>query len=81
ELELLEAQIASDSPALGRRPTDIDLPEGCSLFVLIRDDKAQAVRPETVFQDGDKVIAISKSESEAQLREQLIGTAPVITSA
>src|ERR671917_2430842 len=38
ELEVLEAQIAEDSPAVGRRPSEIDLPEGCSLFVLLRDD-------------------------------------------
>jgi trk system potassium uptake protein TrkA len=77
ELELIEAQIAEDSPALGRRPTDIELPEGCSLFVLIRDDRAQAVRPETVFQAGDKVIAVSRTECETDLRRQLIGAAPL----
>ena len=59
ELELIEAQIAEDSPAIGRRPTDIPLPDGCTLFVLIRDDRALAIRPETIFQAGDKVIAIS----------------------
>ena len=52
ELELLEAQIADDSPALGRRPSDIALPEGCTLFVVIRDDKAQSVRPETDLPGG-----------------------------
>ncbi|MFV2062429.1 MAG: TrkA family potassium uptake protein [Chloroflexota bacterium] len=81
ELELIEAQIAADSPALGRRPTDIDLPDGCSLFVLIRDDKAQAVRPETVFQNGDKVIAVARTECEAELHEQLIGGTRAITPA
>ena len=81
ELDLLEAQIASDSPALGRRSSDIELPEGCSLFVLIRDDKAQAIKSDTVFQDGDKVIAISRTECEAELREQLIGKAPMIAPA
>jgi trk system potassium uptake protein TrkA len=81
ELELLEAQIADDSPALGKRPGDIDLPEGCSLFVLIRDDKALAIKADTVFQGGDKVIAISSSDCETELREQLIGSAPAITPA
>src|SRR5512141_2330899 len=38
ELELIEAQIGDDSPAIGRGPGDINLPDGCSLFVLIRDD-------------------------------------------
>lgn len=81
ELELLEAQIADDSPALGRHPTDIDLPDGCTLFVLIRDDKAQAVRPETIFQDGDKVIAISSTDCETELHQQLIGRTPEASTA
>jgi len=73
ELELIEAQIGDDSPAIGRGPTDIDLPEGCSLFVLIRDDAAQQIRPDTVFRSGDKVLAISRTECEAELHRQLIG--------
>ena len=77
ELELIEAQIAEDSPALGRRPADIELPEGCALFVLIRDDRAMAVRPDTQFQAGDKVIAVSRTECETDLRRQLIGTSPL----
>ena len=74
ELELIEAQIAEDSPAIGRRPTDIPLPDGCTLFVLIRDDRALGIRPETIFQAGDKVIAISSTECETELHRQLIGT-------
>jgi len=76
ELDLIEAQIADDSPALGRRPAEIDLPDGCSLFVLIRDDKAQAISPETIFASGDKVIAITKIECEVELHQQLIGKSP-----
>ncbi len=74
ELELLEAQITEESPAAGRRPRDIDLPEGCSLFVLIRNENPMAIRPETVFQAGDKVIAISRTECQVELHRQLIGT-------
>jgi len=80
ELELLEAQIADDSPVLGLRPSDMKLPDGCTLFVVIRDDKAQSVRSDTVFQEGDKVIAISKTENEAEVRRQLIGEIPEIAS-
>jgi trk system potassium uptake protein TrkA len=81
ELELLEAQIAEDSPAVGRRPADIHLPDGCTLFVVIRDDRAQAVMPETIFQEGDKVIAISRTECENDLRMQLIGDVSEMASA
>ena len=75
ELELIEAQIGEDSPAIGRQPGEIVLPEGCSLFVLIRDDSAQQIRPDMIFQAGDKVLAISRTECETDLHRQLIGDA------
>jgi len=73
ELELLEAQIGADSPAIGRRPSDINLPDGCSLFVLIRGDHVQTIGPDTVFEADDKVLAISRSDCELELHRQLIG--------
>jgi trk/ktr system potassium uptake protein len=73
QLELLEAQIADDSPAVGRRASDIPLPEGCSLFVLLRGNTVQAIKAETVLQTGDKVLAVARAECEADLRRQLIG--------
>src|ERR671916_1213536 len=45
ELEVIEAQIAEDSPAIGRRPSDINLPHGRTMFVLIRHEGAQPIRP------------------------------------
>jgi trk system potassium uptake protein TrkA len=80
ELELLEAQIGEDSPAIGRRPSDITLPDGCTLFVLIRGDSAVQIRPETIFEPGDKVLAISRTECELELHRQLIGEAGVPVS-
>jgi trk system potassium uptake protein TrkA len=74
QLEVIEAQIADDSPAVGRRPREIDLPEGCSLFVIIRGDVAQPIRPETVFQAGDKVVAITRTDCEVELHREFIGS-------
>jgi trk system potassium uptake protein TrkA len=73
ELDLVEAQISDGSPALGRRPGDIPLPEGCSLFLLLRGNTVQEIRPDTVLQSGDKVLAVSRADSEASLRRELIG--------
>ena len=73
ELELVEAQISSGSPAVGRRPSDITLPEGCSLFLLLRGSSVQAIRPDTVFEVGDKVLAVARAETENALRQELIG--------
>ena len=74
-LELLEAQIGDESPAIGLKPSDIELPDGCSMFALIRAEQAMAIKPETIFQMGDKVLAISRTDCEADLHRQLIGTA------
>ena len=73
ELELVEAQIGENSPAVGRRPADINLPEGCSLFLLLRGNSVQQIRSDTVFQAGDKVLAVSRGEGESILRRELIG--------
>jgi trk system potassium uptake protein TrkA len=72
-LELIEAQISDDSPAVGKRPSDISLPEGCSIFVVLRGNNVQPVKSDTVLQPGDKVLAVTRTGSEAQLRRELIG--------
>jgi trk system potassium uptake protein TrkA len=73
ELELIEAHLQAGSPAIGKAPRDLTMPEGCSLFAVIRDGVATPLRPETVLAEGDKVIAIGKAECGPRLHEQLIG--------
>ncbi len=74
ELEIIEAHLQYDSPAVGRMPGDLTIPEGCNLFAVIRDGAPMALSPDHVFQTGDKVIAIGRNECEELLHEQLIGT-------
>jgi len=73
ELELIEAHLQSGSPAIGRAPKDLAIPDGCTLFAVIRGGVATALRPDTVMLEGDKVIAIGKTECETLLHGQLIG--------
>jgi len=73
ELEIIEAQLQFHSPAVGRTPADLTIPEGCSLFAVIRDGKATPMRSDLVLQEGDKVIAIGRADCERMLHEQLIG--------
>jgi len=81
ELELVEAQIGADSPAVGRRPTDLALPEGCSLFMVLRGSSVLQVRPDTVFEVGDKVLAVSTAGADSRLRRELIGDGEPSSSA
>ena len=73
DMELVEAQIESDSPAAGRAARDLALPEGCILFVVIRGGIAQAVRADTTFQAGDKLVALSRTDCQDEVRHMLIG--------
>jgi trk system potassium uptake protein TrkA len=75
DLELIEANLLGDSPAVGRAPRDLDIPQGCSLFAVIRDGIAMPLRPDTTLHEGDKVIAIGPTECQNILHEQLIGDA------
>ena len=73
ELELIEAHLQAGSPAIGRAPKDLSIPDGCSLFAVIRDGIATPLRPDTMMLEGDKVIAIGKQQCQALLHDQLIG--------
>src|SRR5215212_12238390 len=73
ELELIEAHLQAGSPAIGKVALDLVVPNGCSLFGVIRGGVPTPLRGDTVLAEGDKVIAIGRPDCEVQLREQLIG--------
>src|SRR3954451_3973632 len=58
ELEIIEAHIQHASPAVGRTPADLAMPDGCALVAIVRKGIATGVRSDTDFALGDKVIAI-----------------------
>ena len=80
ELEIIEAHLQAGSPAIGKSPNQLDMPEGCSLFAVVRDGKATPLRPDSVLREGDKVIAIGKQECEVLLHGQLIGDPEAVTT-
>ncbi|HLX35926.1 MAG TPA: TrkA family potassium uptake protein [Candidatus Limnocylindrales bacterium] len=76
ELEIIEAHLQAGSPAVGRTPGDLAVPDGCSLFAVVRDGVAQPLRADSILAVGDKLIAIGRPECEERLRDQLLGTPP-----
>jgi trk system potassium uptake protein TrkA len=74
DLEIIEAHLQPGSPAVGRSPTELSIPEGCSIFAVVRDGIATPLRSDTILAVDDKVIAIGPADCEARLHEQLIGT-------
>ena len=64
----MEAQIGMDSPAVNREVRELAMPGETTIAVLIRDDQPILVRPETRLRGGDKLLAITSAEHEAELR-------------
>jgi trk system potassium uptake protein TrkA len=73
EVQIVEAQLDGASPAIGKEVRDLRLPEGSTVAVIVRDTRAIAVRPETILRAGDKLLAVTSGEREAELRSLLIG--------
>jgi trk system potassium uptake protein len=76
DLEIIEAHLQTGSPAVGRSPSELSMPEGCSLFAVVRNGVAAPLRGDTVLAVGDKVIAIGGADCQAPLRDQLLGPSP-----
>jgi len=74
DLEIIEAHLQPGSPAIGRSTADLSIPEGCSIFAVVRDGVATPLRSDTILAVDDKVIAIGRADCEARLHEQLIGS-------
>jgi trk system potassium uptake protein TrkA len=74
ELEIIEAHLQPGSPAIGRVAMELNVPNGCSLFGVIREGNPTPLRADTVLAEGDKVSAIGRPDCVVQLREQLIGS-------
>ncbi len=73
EVQIVEAQLDADSPVVGKEVRELELPEGSLIAVLIRDDRAVAVRADTRLLAGDKLLVITSPEREVELRSLLIG--------
>lgn len=73
ELQIVEAQLEATAPAVGREVRELTLPEGSHVAVIVRQGHAIAVRPETRLVVGDKLLAVTSSDREAELRTLLIG--------
>lgn len=73
EVQIVEAQLDADAPVVGRELRDLNLPEGSSIAVIIRDERAQAPRADTRLRAGDKLLAVTSADTESALRMLLIG--------
>ena len=68
EIEVVEADITSASPVLGRKIGQLNLPPNTLIISVIRDGNATIPHADTKLREGDSVIAMIKAERERELR-------------
>jgi trk system potassium uptake protein len=71
-LEIIEVQIARDSPCAGKRVERLSLPEGSRLISVMGNGRSEIAVGSTELQPGDQVLAILEPGKEDELRKVLL---------
>src|SRR5256885_4054239 len=71
--QILEYPLDAQSPAANHQLREIDLPLESNLIAILRGNLTVVPRGDTRLQEGDVIVALVKSEQEAQLRTALLG--------
>jgi trk system potassium uptake protein len=72
-IEFVELQLTDTSPARGRTIRTLDMPPETSIPLLIRDGRPLVVDADTVFESGDKIVAVTTGSSEVALQSLVLG--------
>ncbi|MEA4812507.1 MAG: NAD-binding protein [Anaerolineaceae bacterium] len=65
--QLVEEKVHPQSPAFGKKLSDLHLPDQSTIAALIRDGKMIAPRGDTVFHEADEVIAVVHQSQKKDL--------------
>jgi trk system potassium uptake protein TrkA len=67
KLEIIELEVGTDSPAAGKRVSDVNLPEGCLIISVLREGDGFVPKADTVIQGGDEVLLVLDPGLEDQI--------------
>ena len=70
-LELIEAEIAQGTPAVGKTVRSLKLPEGALVGGIVRGGKVLPAVGDAVLAVGDRVIIFSPTAAESEVRQVL----------
>lgn len=72
-IEIVEARVTESSPVVGKTLAEITLPAECVFSAITRGEHVVVPTGQTRIEAGDEVIAVTRTESEPQLRRLLVG--------
>jgi trk system potassium uptake protein TrkA len=58
ELEIIELEVSSDSPAAGQTISQVSLPDGSLIISVLREGKGFVPKADTVIEAGDEVLLV-----------------------
>src|SRR3569833_430540 len=67
KLEIIELEVALNSPAAGKRASDVNLPEGCLIISVLREGDGFVPKADTVIEGGDEVLLVLDPGLEDQI--------------
>jgi trk/ktr system potassium uptake protein len=70
KLEIIEMEVAGDSPAAGRKVIDINLPEGSLIISVLREGGGIVPKGDTIIEAGDEVLLVLDPGLEADITAQ-----------
>lgn len=72
-VRLSEVRLAAGSPSIAVAIADLDFPRDSTVVAIIRDDVVVVPRGDTALAAGDEVLVLVTNDSEARVRELLVG--------
>lgn len=74
KVALVEMRLPDQSPNVGRALYELRLPTDTTLVAILREGHVMIPQPETALAAGDEIVALSSVDSEAALRDTVMGT-------
>jgi trk system potassium uptake protein TrkA len=72
DLDIVEVQVDKSSPCVGKRISDLGLPEGATVIAVMREGKAEGPDKANELAPGDQVLAVLRRGKEDDLRKLLL---------
>ncbi|NLH69766.1 MAG: TrkA family potassium uptake protein [Brooklawnia sp.] len=73
---LVELTLPDESPVVGRRVRDVEMPVGVVLVAIVRDGVPRAPEPDAALEARDELLLVSSPDAEFGLRQMLAGNQP-----
>ena len=73
DIGLVEMRLPERSPNAGKPLYELRLPPDTTLVAILREGHVMIPQPETALAAGDEIVALARVESEAALRDAVLG--------